>query len=322
MSLNSDQFCQQLGIKYPIICGAMYPCSNPELVAAASEAGGLGVIQPVSLSFVHGYSMREGIRKIKSLTQKPVAFNALIEASSKIYLERMNKWIDIALEEGIRVFITALGKPDKICQKVHAVGGIVLHDVTEKKWAQIAADGGVDGFICVNNRAGGHLGTKSKEELFSEISDLNKPLVCAGGISTAKEYRETLDLGYAAVQMGTAFIATKECSAHEDYKKAIIQAHATDIVATEKISGVPVSVINTEAVQALGLKATGLEKILLKNSRTKHWMRTYYSLRSLFSFKKSNLQGTNYKNFYQAGKSVEGVHSIQSVDSLIKSLVQ
>src|SRR5258708_3947117 len=83
----------------PLMCGAMYPCSNPELVAAVSEAGGIGIVQPVSLTYVHGHDFREGLRLIRRLTAKPIGMNALIEASSKRYHARMAEWVGIALEE-------------------------------------------------------------------------------------------------------------------------------------------------------------------------------------------------------------------------------
>ena len=166
----------------PLICGPMYPCSNPELVAAVSEAGGIGVVQPVSLTYVHGHEYREGLRYIRRLTSKPIGFNALIEASSKMYFERMVKWIDIALEEGVRFFITSLGNPKWVCERVHAVGGVVYHDVTERKWAQKAIDGGVDGLIAVNNRAGGHAGGLSPARLYDELASFGVPLVSAGGV--------------------------------------------------------------------------------------------------------------------------------------------
>ncbi|MCA9606219.1 MAG: nitronate monooxygenase, partial [Myxococcales bacterium] len=100
---------EQVGIEVPLICGAMYPCSNPELVAAVSEAGGIGIVQPISMMFVHGHDLREGFRLIKRMTDKPIGFNALVEKSSDVYMERMKKWVDVALEEGVRFFITALG---------------------------------------------------------------------------------------------------------------------------------------------------------------------------------------------------------------------
>ena len=98
-------------IEVPIICGAMYPCSNPELVAAVSEAGGIGIVQPISLTYVHGHDYREGLRLIRRLTSKPIGMNALIEASSKNYHERMIRWVNVALEEGVRFFVTSLGNP-------------------------------------------------------------------------------------------------------------------------------------------------------------------------------------------------------------------
>ena len=118
----STPFTRQVGIDVPLICGPMYPCSNPELVAAVSEAGGIGVVQPISLTYVHGYDFREGLRHIRRLTPKPIGLNALIEASSKLYLDRMKRWVEISLEEGIRFFITSLGNPKWVAARVHAVG--------------------------------------------------------------------------------------------------------------------------------------------------------------------------------------------------------
>src|SRR5512139_473328 len=111
MSLLSTRFTEHVGIEAPLICGPMYPCSNPELVAAVSEAGGVGVLQPISLTYVHGHEYREGIQYMKRLTSKPIEMNALIEASSKSYHQRMVTWVNVALEEGIRFFLTSLGNP-------------------------------------------------------------------------------------------------------------------------------------------------------------------------------------------------------------------
>ncbi|MFT5810579.1 MAG: nitronate monooxygenase, partial [Rubritalea sp.] len=88
LSPASLAFTQKLGIRYPIIGGPMYPCSNPELVAAVSEAGGIGIMQPISLTYVHGHEFRQGIRLMRQLTDKPIGMNALIEKSSKKYQKR------------------------------------------------------------------------------------------------------------------------------------------------------------------------------------------------------------------------------------------
>src|SRR6185369_1835516 len=167
------------GIKVPLICGAMYPCSNPELVAAVSDAGGIGIVQPISLTYVYGHEFREGLRLIRRLTSKPIGMNALIEASSRRYHEKMVEWVTIALEEGVRFFITSLGNPRWVCERVHAAGGFVYHDITERKWALKGRDAGVDGLIGVNRRAGGHAGPLSAESLLEQVGDLGLPVVCA-----------------------------------------------------------------------------------------------------------------------------------------------
>lgn len=306
------------GIEVPLICGAMYPCSNPELVAAVSDAGGIGIVQPISLVYVHGLEFREGLRRIRKLTDKPFGFNAIVERSSKVYEDRMRKWIDISLEEGVRFFVTALGNPRWVVDAVHAEGGRVYHDVTERKWAEKALDGGVDGLICVNRDAGGHAGGRAPQALYDELADLGVPLVCAGGIGDGKAFANALALGYAGAQLGTRFIATRECTAHDDYKQAILRADADDIVLTDKLSGVPVSVIRTPYVDRVGTKAGPIARRLLRGRKTKHWMRMFYTLRSLRQLKQASMKGISYRDYWQAGKSVAGVDTIEPAGEVVR----
>lgn len=314
-------FTEKVGIEVPIICGAMYPCSNPELIAAVSENGGIGIVQPVSLTYVYGYDFREGLRKIKSLTNKPIGMNALIEKNAKSYEDKMKKWVDIALEEGIRFFVTALGNPKWVVDKVKPLGGIVYHDVTEKKWALKVIDKGIDGLICVNNRAGGHAGKKSPKELYEELHSFGLPLICAGGIGNGSHFKEALEIGYAGIQMGTRFIATAECASHVDYKNAIVHAKESDIVHTERVTGIPLAVINTPYVQQVGLKVGPLSRFLFKHHKTKHWIRTFYNVRAGMQMKRSALKGLSTKDYWQAGKSVEGIEKIESVKDIFKKFV-
>jgi len=318
VSRLDTQLREDAGIEVPLICGAMYPCSNPELVAAVSDAGGIGIVQPISLTYVHGHEFREGLRLIRRLTPKPVGMNALIEASSKRYHEKMVEWVSIALEEGIRFFITSLGNPRWICERVHAAGGRVYHDVTERKWALKGRDAGVDGLIGVNRRAGGHAGPLGAEQLLAEVADLGLPVVCAGGIGTADDFVAALRLGYAGVQMGTRFIATVECRASAAYKQAILDAGEADIVWSERITGVPVAVINTPYIQRMGLKAGPLARRLLRGRRTKHWMRSFYALKSIWQLKRASLDETGEKDYWQAGKSVAGITSIEPAGEIVR----
>lgn len=320
--LLSTPFSRAVHIEVPLICGPMYPCSNPELVAAVSEAGGIGVLQPISLTYVHGHEYREGIRLIRRLTAKPIGMNALIEASSRSYHQRMVRWVDVALEEGIRFFITSLGNPRWVVDAVAPHGGIVYHDVTERKWALKARDGGVHGLIAVNRRAGGHAGPKSPEQLLEELGDLGLPLVCAGGIATPEEFVAALRMGYVACQLGTRFIATPECRASQVYKQAIVDAREEDIVLTERITGVPVAVINTPYIRRLGTRAGPFARWMLKGRRTKKWMRSWYGLKSVWQLKRSSLDETGEKDYWQAGRSVAGIHAIEPAGEIVRRFAE
>lgn len=311
-------FTRHAGVRVPLICGPMYPCSNPELVAAVSEAGGLGIIQPISLTYVHGHEYRAGLRYLRTLTDKPIGFNALIEASSTLYFERMQRWIDIALEEGVRFFLTSLGNPKWVCERVHAAGGVVYHDVTERKWAQKGVDGGVDGLVAVNSRAGGHAGRKGPQELFDELAPFGLPIVSAGGVGTPEQFAQQLRIGYAAVQLGTRFIATPECKASEAYKQAIVDAEEEDIVLTERLTGVPVAVIRNAYIDKLGTDAGAFAKWMLRGRRTKHWMRTWYALNSVRRLKRSLKSENVSTEYWQAGRSVSGIRDIRPAGEIVR----
>jgi nitronate monooxygenase len=296
----------------------MYPCSNPELVAAISATGAIGIVQPLSLTYVHGWEYRAGLQYIRTLTDRPIGMNALIEGSNKRYRARMEEWIAISLEEGIRFFITSLGNPRWVVDMVRPLGGVVYHDVTEAKWAEKGLAGGASGLIAVNNLAGGHAGPHAPEALFRELEPFGVPVVAAGGVGDGEAFRRMLDLGYAAVQCGTRFIATTECTASEPYKAAIVRSHASDIVLSERITGVPVAVINSPWIQRMGLRAGPIARRLLQGRRTRHWMRTLYALKSLWQLKRASLDETGTKDYWQAGKSVEGIERVESVAEVVR----
>ncbi len=308
------------GIDFPIICGAMYPCTNPELVAAASAAGAIGIVQPVSMTFVYGHDFREGLRLIKRTTDRPFGMNALIEKSSRSYHERLVRWMDIALEEGVRFFITSLGNPRWVVDRAAQVGGIVYHDVTNRIWAEKAAQNGVRGLIAVNSEAGGHPGKLGPQALLEEVSPLGLPVVCAGGVGDAHAFRAMMDLGYDGVQLGTRFIASAECRAHPDYKQAIVSAEAKDIVLTERLTGLPVAVLNNEYIQRLGLRAGPVARFMLQHRKMKYWMRAIYAATSHRRLKESSLTSSGAREYWQAGKSVGSIGDIRPVREIVEEL--
>jgi len=317
MTTIETAFTRQVGIEVPIICGAMYPCTNPELVAAVSDAGAIGVVQPVSMTYVYGHDFREGLRSIKAATPRPFGMNALIEQSSKAYRYRVERWVETALEEGVRFIVTSLGNPRWVVDKAAEVGGIVYHDVTERRWALKALDAGVHGLIAVNNVAGGHAGMLSPEELLDRVGDLDLPVICAGGVGDPATFRRMMRLGYDGVQMGTRFIATTECLAHPDYKEAIVDALPEDIVLTERLTGLPVAVINNEYIKRLGTRAGPIARYMLRHRKMKYWMRSIYALRSLRRLKETSLSSAGANDYWQAVKRVAGLHTIEAARDVI-----
>lgn len=310
-------FTQHAKVEVPIICGPMYPCSNVELVAAVSKAGGLGVVQPVSLTFVHKQDFRQALRDIKTITSNPIGMNVLIEKSSKRYHDKMLRWVDIALEEDIGFFISSLGNPKWVVDAVRPHGGIVYHDVTEYQWAQKAIDSGVQGLIAVNNRAGGHAGANTQQQLLDELKVFDVPVICAGGIGDETQFTAAMLMGFDGCQLGTRFIATDECNSSQPYKQAIVDADEGDIVLSEKITGVPVSVINTDLIKAQGTKPGKIARYLLKHPKGKHWMRMFYTLRSVFQLRHSSMDETGKQEFWQAGKSVVGIKKVEPAADIV-----
>lgn len=316
--LLETPLARHAGIDVPLICGAMYPCSNPELVAAVSAAGGLGIVQPISLTYVHGHEFREGLRLIRRDTRRPIGMNALIEQSSKAYRRRMETWVEIALEEGVRFFVTSLGNPRWVVDRVTPVKGIVYHDVTERKWALKGRDAGVHGLIGVNNRAGGHPGPRDPRALLDDVGDLDLPVVCAGGIGAPAQFVEALRMGYAGCQLGTRFIATPECRAAAPYKQAIVDAGEDDIVWSERITGVPVAVIRTPYIERMGLRAGAFARWMLRGRKRKHLMRTIYALKALWQLKRSSLDESGERDYWQAGKSVASIRRIEPAGEIVR----
>jgi nitronate monooxygenase len=306
------------GIAVPLICGAMYPCSNPELVAAVSEAGGIGIVQPMSLVYVHGHEFGAGMALIRSLTAKPIGLNVILETSSRLYMRRMREWVEQSLALGVRFFVTSLGNPRWVADLVHASGGRVYHDVTEEKWARKALDNGADGLIAVNSAAGGHAGRLTAGQLLASLKPLGGPLVAAGGVGDEHEFARLLSLGYDGVQAGTRFIATTECTAHATYKAALVAATRNDIVLTERVTGVPLAVINTPYVQRIGTRAGAVARAMLRGRRTKHLMRTIYAVRSAMRLKQASLTGGSSSDYWQAGQSVEGIHDVEPAGDIVR----
>ena len=305
------------GIKVPIFCGPMYPGSNPELVAAVSAAGGLGIVQPLSLTHLYGHDFREGLRLIKSLSgNNPFGVNFTILPNKK-YQRMMDEWMDISISEGVKFFLTSLGKPDSIVTIARRHGIKVYHDVHNAELARRAVSAGVDGLNLLNSSMGGQTGSLSTDAFIFEVQkfNLDVPLICAGGIGDEKAFSNALEMGYAGVQMGTRFLATNECKVTNSYKKAIVKAESTDIVLTNKLAGTESSVIRTPMIESGGLRTNSLISFFLKQPATKSFARLFLLQRAVNSYKKSAVDESH--EIWQAGKGVSGINAIEPVAEIM-----
>ena len=312
MSAATRRLLTDTGARIPIIKGPMYPGSNPELVAAVCEAGGFGVVQPISLTTLYGHDFREGLRLIKSLTNAPFGVNFTILEHAK-YKKQMEEWMDISVDEGVKFFLTSLGKPDKIVRFAESHGVRVYHDVHTPKVARKCADAGVHGLNMLNSSMGGQTGSLTAEAFVSELQSGGfgeLPMVQAGGVGDADGLRAALELGYAGAQLGTRFLATHEAKVTDAYKNAIVKATSQDIVWTNKLAGTNSSVIRTPMVEEGGLRTGPITSWLLANPYTKLLTRTYMLTNAIGQYKRAAFED-DYE-LWQAGKGVDAIHSVQS----------
>ncbi|CAH0370340.1 unnamed protein product, partial [Pelagomonas calceolata] len=278
VSAATQRFLDDAGCAVPVIKGPMYPGSNPELVAAVSAAGGLGVVQPISLTHLYGHDFREGLQLIKRLTDKPFGVNFTILENKK-YKKQMDEWMHVAADEGVKFFLTSLGKPDRIVAFAKPRGIKIYHDVHTPRVAEKVAASGVDGLICLNDAMGGQTGNRSAEMFAEQLRGIGLPLIQAGAVADGADLRRALDLGYAGASVGTRFLATHEAQVTQSYKDAIVAATGDDIVWTNKLAGTNSSVIKTDQLAAGGLRVNALVAWLLRNRYTKTLTRTLMSPR-------------------------------------------
>lgn len=212
-----------LGCRYPVIQGAMGVICNPEFVAAVSEAGGYGLLATAFLT--DPGKLEAQVAAVKRLTDKP--FGANLMAVNPKSLE----FAEVLADAGVGAVTTSAGSPKRLVAYLKERGVKVLHVVASVANARKAEASGVDAVIAEGSESGGVQGFNgaSTMVLVPMVVDAVKvPVVAAGGIGDSRGYRAAFALGAKGVQVGTRFIASKECIAHQNYKNALIRAEETD----------------------------------------------------------------------------------------------
>jgi enoyl-[acyl-carrier protein] reductase II len=227
-----------LGIKYPIIQGAMTWVSFPPLVAAVSNAGGLGIL---GAAFMTPEQLRENIRQIKDMTDKSFGVNFMPDNPI------VDQLLDVILEERVPVASYGRGNPKRIIERVKPYGIIALPTLGSLKHALRAEQDGADAVIVQGTEGGGHTGHIATMVLTPLVaSRLKIPVVAAGGIGNGRGLAAALALGAEGISMGSRFIVTKEAPVPEHVKRYLVEKSEEDTVVTDNLTGVRCRVIKND----------------------------------------------------------------------------
>jgi enoyl-[acyl-carrier protein] reductase II len=265
-----NKITQLFNIQYPIIQGGMIWVSGWKLASAVSNAGGLGLIGAGSM---YPEVLRTHIQKCKNATDKPFGVNVpMLYPDIEIVMA-------IIIEEGVKIVFTSAGNPKKWTSFLKEKGITVVHVVSSVKFALKAEDAGVDAVVCEGFEAGGHNG-REETTTFTLIpmvkQEVKIPIIAAGGIASGRGMLAAMVLGADAVQLGSRFAATKESSAHQNFKTTIINAKDGDTHLTLKELA-PVRLLKNKfyrELQELYLKNPSKEQLkqLLGRARAKKGM--------------------------------------------------
>lgn len=304
----STRITELLGIELPIIQGGLAYLAYAELAAAVSNAGGLGQITAMSLASPE--QLREEIRKVRSLTDKPFGVNFAIGEHGR----QFTHMLEVAIEEEVPVVSMTGGNPTPIFKQLEGTAIRKLVLVAARKQALKAEMLGADAVMVVGHEGGGHLGRDDigTMVLIPQVVDaVSIPVIASGGIGDGRGLMAALALGAEGIEMGTRFIATKECvHASEAYKNALVNSSENDTVIIKRSIGAP----------ARTLKNSWTDKIL----EIEHETPTYESLKDYISGeanKRFIYAGRNDQGFGWAGQVTGMIRDVPSVKELFDRMV-
>lgn len=224
----SEKITTLFGVKYPLIQAGMIWCSGWELASAVSNSGGLGIIGSGSM---YPDVLKEHVKKCKLATSKPFAVNLPM-----LYPD-IDQHIQTIIEEKVPIVFTSAGNPKTYTSLLKSHGITVVHVVSSAKFALKSQEAGVDAVVAEGFEAGGHNGREETTTLClipMVKKEISIPLIAAGGISTGKQMAAAMSLGADAVQIGSRFVCSNESSAHENFKKTVMNSKEGDTVLTLK----------------------------------------------------------------------------------------
>jgi len=321
--LNSEKtndmkakLAEMLKIEFPIIMAPMFLVSNTSMIIEALKSGITAAFP--ALNYRTDEEFRAAIDKIRSSTDKPFGVNLIVNKSNVKYKAQLQTCID----KKVDFIITSLGSPKEVIEQCKPLGIKVFCDVVDTNYAQKVVDLGADALIAVTKEAGGHSGPQTAAHLIPALKEkFDIPIIGAGGVSRKEDIKKLIDLGADGVSVGTIFIASKEAPVSKEYKQALIDYSAKDVVMTSNLSGSPLTVINTPYVQKVGTKAGFLNRMMYKNKKLKKIIKMIVAVKGMRAIEKAAFKST-YKTFWVAGPAIEHIHKIRPVKDIVNDLVE
>jgi enoyl-[acyl-carrier protein] reductase II len=325
---------QLFGIQYPIILSGMSWISVPRLVAAVSNAGGLGIL---ATGVMTPEETLEAVREIRKHTKKPFGANVTL------YFPGAERNAEVLVKEKVPVVNYALGKGDKIAKMVHAYGGKVVATVTTHRHAIGAERDGADALIVTGHEAAGHGGAITSLVLVPSIVDAVKiPVIAAGGFADGRGLASALLLGAEGIAMGTRFMNTVESPVHENMKKLSIEKQVYDTVYTDKVDGLPARFMKSDMSVKMMKKPLNLIKAAINSKEIASslgfpWLKLavgillsgYGSAKKMATmavgfkaFKAGTIDGDNDRGVLPLGQVTGLIHDTPSVDEVVKRIVK
>lgn len=232
------RLCELLGIEYPIIQGGMAWIATAELAAAVSNGGGLGII---AAGGAPADVVREQIQKCRTLTDKPFGVNVMLMSP---FAEEV---MQVVLEEKPAVVATGAGNPGKYIPALKEAGIKIMPVIASVAMAKKMEKDGADAVVAEGTESGGHIGEITTMCLVPQVVDaVSIPVIAAGGIADRRGTIAAFALGADGIQVGTRFICSDECIAHENYKEAVLKAKDRDAVVTGRSAGAPVRALKNK----------------------------------------------------------------------------
>jgi NAD(P)H-dependent flavin oxidoreductase YrpB (nitropropane dioxygenase family) len=307
VNIWKTRLTELLGIRYPVIQGGLAHLAYSELAAAVSNAGGLG--QLTAMTCASPEALRAEIQKMREMTSHPFGVNFAIGQHGRPYMD----YLRIAIEEEVPVVTITGGNPAPVLKALEGTPIKKLVLVSSRRQAQKAESLGADAVMAVGFEGGGHLGRDDVGSLVlipQVVDAVRIPVVASGGIGDGRGFMAAMALGADGIEMGTRFIATKECvAAHPAYKQMLLEADETSTVVIKRTLGMPARALKnawTDRIAALEAEGSGYEAL-------KDYISGDANRRLIH-------QGDRETGFGWAGQIVGRIHDVPTVAELFERM--